>query len=346
MGEQLSEMTGLQGRHTLPAVPHLLKDGVAQLVPSQQPVEHEVAPHPHTPFWQRRPGPQAGPAPQLQVPVAEHPSADTGSQPTHTAPPTPQVAREGGLHVAPEQHPSVQVALQPLQRPSVQVCPLGQVSHAPPPPPHDAAVSPARQVVPAQQPSAHEVPSHTQVLPMQRWPSAQAGPVPQRQAPLAEQLSLRASQMAQVDPASPQVASERVAHTTPWQHPLGHEVASQMHRPATQRWPPAHAGPVPHWQTPVLLQRLALVTSQAAHDAPAVPQAASEGEVQTPPVQQPFGHEVASHMQAPFMQRCPVPQGAALPQRHSPSIEQVSALSGSQEVQAAAPVPHADTERG
>lgn len=181
---------------------------------------------------------------------------------------------------------------------------------------------------------------------MQRWPREQAGPVPQRQLPADEQLSLRASQTAQVDPASPQVARERVAHTAPWQQPLGQEVASQMHRPPTQRWPPAQAAPVPHWQTPVLLQRLALLTSQALQEAPAVPHAASDGDVQTPPVQHPFGHDVASHMQAPFMQRCPVPQGAALPQRHSPSIEQVSALSGSHEVQAAAPVPQADTERG
>ena len=120
-GVQLSATTGLQGRQTLPAAPHLLKEGVAQLLPSQHPVEHEVAPQPHTPFWQRRPGPQAGPAPQLHVPAAEHPSAEIGSQPTQTAPPTPQVASEGGLQVAPEQQPSAQVALQPLQRPSVQV---------------------------------------------------------------------------------------------------------------------------------------------------------------------------------------------------------------------------------
>ena len=119
-----------------------------------------------------------------------------------------------------------------------------------------------------------------------------------------------------------------------------------MHRPPTQRWPPAQAGPVPHWHVPALLQRLALVVSQAEQAPPAVPHAASDGTVHTPPVQQPVGHDVASHMQAPFMHRWPAPQGGALPQRHSPSIEQVSALSESQAVQAAAPVPQADTERG
>jgi len=243
---QVSDVTGSHGLQTLPAVPHFAKLGVAQLLPSQQPVEQETAPQPQTPFWQRRPAPQAGPVPQVQVPVGEQPSAAAGSQPTHTAPPTPQVASDGGLQVAPEQQPSRQVALHPLQRPSVQVWPLGQVSHAPPPPPQEAAVSPARQVVPEQQPSLQDVPSQTQVLPMQRWPRAHAGPPPQRQLPLAEQLSLRASHTAQVEPASPQLLSERVAHTAPWQQPLGQEVPSQMHSPATHRCPPAQAGPVPH----------------------------------------------------------------------------------------------------
>lgn len=207
-------------------------------------------------------------------------------------------------------------------------------------------MSPSRHIPAAQQPSGHEVPSHTQVLPMHRWPSAHAGPVPQRHPPMAEQLSERASHTAHVDPASPQVASERVAHTAPWQQPLGHDVASQMHRPPTQRWPPAQAGPVPHWQAPVVLQRLALLMSQAAHAAPAVPQAVKDGVVHTPPAQHPDGHDVASHMHVPFMHRCPEPHGGALPQRHSPSMEQVSARSGSQAVQAAAPTPHAETDRG
>lgn len=90
---------------------------------------------------------------------------------------------------------------------------------------------------------------------------------------------------------------------SPWQQPLGHEVASQMQSPATQRCPPAQAGPVPHWQRPVLLQRLALVGSHVVHATPAMPHDESEGGVHTPPEQQPPGHEVASHMQVPPMQR-------------------------------------------
>jgi hypothetical protein len=72
-------------------------------------------------------------------------------------------------------------------------------------------VSPGRQTSPEQQPSGHEVPSQMQLLPMHRWPIAQAGPAPHRQAPAAEQVSARASQVAQVDPASPQVSRDRVA---------------------------------------------------------------------------------------------------------------------------------------
>ena len=96
----------------------------------------------------------------------------------------------------------------------------------------------------------------------------------------------------------------------------------------------------------MLLQRLALLMSQVAQAAPAVPHVAREGAVHTLPWQQPVGHDVASHMHAPFMQRWPAPQGAPLPQRHCPSIEHMSALSSSHAVQAAAPVPQAETERG
>jgi len=74
-------------------------------------------------------------------------------------------------------------------------------------------LSPGRQTSPLQQPSGHEAPSQMQELPMHRWPIAQAAAAPQRQAPAAEQLSARASQAAQVDPASPQVSRDRVAQT-------------------------------------------------------------------------------------------------------------------------------------
>jgi hypothetical protein len=76
-------------------------------------------------------------------------------------------------------------------------------------------LSPGTQTSPLQQPSGQEAPSQTQVLPRHRWPIAQAAPAPQRHAPAAEQLSARASHVAQVDPASPQVSTERVAQVAP-----------------------------------------------------------------------------------------------------------------------------------
>jgi hypothetical protein len=177
------------------------------------------------------------------------------SQPVQVAPPTPQVATEGGLQVAPEQHPPGQLALvQPLQRPESQVCPAKHVSQRLPPAPHDPGASPDRQTPSEQHPSGQDVPSQTQVLPMQRWPVAQAAVVPHRQSPIDEQLSARASHTTHVEPPVPQVASDRVVQVDPTQHPLGHDVESQVHSPEAHCCPPAQEGPVPHAQVPSALQ--------------------------------------------------------------------------------------------
>jgi hypothetical protein len=199
--------------------------------------------------------PQAAPLPQAQTPVGEQPSALVTSQPVQVAPPTPHVATEGALQVAPEQHPPGQLALvQPLQRPESQVCPAGHISQRLPPAPHDAGVSPGEQAPLEQQPSGQEVPSQTQVLPMQRWPAAQAGAVPHRQSPNDEQLSARVSHTAQVEPPVPQVASDRVVQVAPTQQPLGQDVESQVHNPEAHRCPPAQEGPAPQAQVPSALQ--------------------------------------------------------------------------------------------
>lgn len=176
------------------------------------------------------------------------------SQPTHTPAPLPQAATDGLLQVAPEQQPPGQlIALHPLQRPASQVCPAGQVSQAPPPAPHDCGVVPGAHRPCAQQPVGQEVPSHTQVLATQRWPTAHAAPLPHRQLPVAEQLSERASQAAQVAPPVPQLPSERVRQVLPLQQPLGHEVASQTHPVSVQRWPATQAAAPPQVHAPVAL---------------------------------------------------------------------------------------------
>lgn len=341
-----SATVGSQDWQTLPLAPHRPKVGVArQVVPSQQPFEHEFGPQPQLPFTQRAPAEQAGPLPQVHPPLAEQPSAVVLSHSTQTAPPVPQVVIAEGLHVAPEQQPFAQVAAHPLHRPSAHDCPDGHASHAPPPVPHEFTVSPGKHMPFWQQPSGQDVPSQTQVLPTQRWPSAQAVPVPHRQAPVAEQLSERASHTAQLDPASPQVASERVSQAFPLQQPLGHEVASQMHSPPAQRWPPTHAGPEPHSQFPVEPQRFALVESQPWQAVPPTPQFARPDTLHSSPWQHPPGHDVASQRHAPFMHRCPLRQAGPPPHRHSPSSVQVSAFDRSHAAQTAPPVPQLDTER-
>lgn len=88
------------------------------------------------------------------------------------------------------------------------------------------------------------------------------------------------------------------------------------------------------------------MASQVWQVPPPLPQVASDGTLHVAPMQHPVGQDEASQMQAPFMQCWPGWQGAVPPQRHAPVTEQVSALSPSQVMHAAAPVPQVVTERG
>jgi len=208
-------------------------------------------------------------------------------------------------------------------------------------------VSPATQAPAAQQPDGHEVPSQTQVLATQRWPSAHApAALPHRHVPVAEQLSERASQATQVEPALPHADSDRVEQVVPAQQPLGHDVASQVQSPLTQRWPPLHAAPVPQPHVPAVVHLSDLAASHTVHAAPLAPQVARPGTLQTPPLQHPFGHDVASQMQVPPWQRWPLWQAGPPAQWQVPSTAQVSARLGSHAVQTAAPIPHAVIDLG
>jgi hypothetical protein len=107
----------------------------------------------------------------------------------------------------------------------------------------------------------------------QRWPPAQAGPVPHSQAPVAPQrLALLVSQAVQALPPVPQVARAGVSHAPPLQHPAGHEVASQTQAPLLHRWPAAQGGPPPQRHAPSAEQVSALPSSQPTQAPPAVPQ--------------------------------------------------------------------------
>ncbi len=94
-------------------------------------------------------------------------------------------------------------------------------------------------------------------------------------------------------------------HTGPSQHPLGHEVESQTHAPATQRCPVAHEGLIPHWQLPSVVQLSLRVGLQGKQVEPPKPQLATETSVQVAPLQHPVGQLTPSHappMQTPLLQ--------------------------------------------
>jgi hypothetical protein len=59
---------------------------------------------------------------------------------------------------------------------------------------------------------------------------------PHWQVPVAVQrLVVWGSQAVQLEPAVPQVLTERARQTLPSQQPVGHELASHTHAPARQR---------------------------------------------------------------------------------------------------------------
>ena len=102
---------------------------------------------------------------------------------------------------------------------------------------------------------------------------------------------------------------------------------------------------MPQRQAPVTgLQLSAWAKSQATHAAPPRPQLPNVGGTQALPLQQPLGHDSASHTQLPATQLVPAPQAAFAPQRHPPEDAQLSARETSQVTQAAPPVPHAMAE--
>jgi len=192
-----------------------------------------------------------------------------------------------------------------------------QVVHAAPVAPQ-AIVDGVVQVEPEQQP--------VQLVGLQllHTPPAQ-GPLPQ---------------FWQAPPPLPHMAgSVPGRHDVPAQQPEGHEVPSHTQAPATQRAPSAQGAPVPHWHTPAGVQRLE-VCPHLMQALPAAPQVPTARGRQVLPAQQPSGHDVASHTQAPFRQRWPAVQAAAAPQTHRPVPEQPSAVAGSQGAQALPAVPH------
>lgn len=110
-----------------------------------------------------------------------------------------------------------------------------------------------------------------------------------------------ARQSAHPLPDEPQVLAERVLQRLPLQQPLGHEVASHVQTPPTQRWPSTHGAPLPHVQLP--LEHPSDRRSHATHAPPSVPHALAPGLTQLDPEQHPEAQVVALQSeQAPATQ--------------------------------------------
>jgi len=143
--------------------------------------------------------------------------------------------------------------------------------------------------------------------------------------------------VAQAAPPDPQVLGlVPGAQVVPLQQPLGQLTLSHLQTPPTQCCPAAQAGPEPHAQVPVTLQP-SLVTPQATQLCPAGAQALTDAAKQVELVQQPPGHEVASHTQLPATQRWPAPHAAPPPHWHIPPEQLLAELP--QSTQAAPPLP-------
>jgi hypothetical protein len=177
---------------------------------AQQPPGQLAALHTQAPETQARPAPHGGPLAQPHTPV-EQVSVVSDGQTSQAAPPVPQVAREGGLHVVPLQHPFGQEVASQTQDPPMQRWPA---KHAGPPPQVHAPAEHASETVVShimhpppmlpqvvgklavvhwllsQHPFGHELASQTQALPVQCWPTGHAGPDPQAHAPLTQESAL------------------------------------------------------------------------------------------------------------------------------------------------------------
>jgi hypothetical protein len=200
--------------------------------------------------------------------------------------------------------------------------PATQLPHTMPPAPQTVGRLPGWHAPLLQQPAHPDAVSQTHAPPEHRRPAAHALPVaPHTHAPAAVQVSAVNPQLVHAEPDTPQAAGVRVWQVVPLQQPAHPDAPSHTQAPlvASHRCPKPHVAqatpPLPH----------ALACSVVTHCPPAV--------------QQPFGHEVASHTHAPApLQRCPAAQVGLRPQRHSPPLHWLLWVA-SQATQLAPPVP-------
>jgi hypothetical protein len=252
------------------------------------------------------------------------------------------------VHVAPEQHPVLHVAeSHPVHTFAMHDPFEGQLWQAAPPEPQLFASTLSTQAAPLQHPVQVD-PSQTHLPPAQCCPVAHTRPPPHVQTPVDEHPSptvtpATTQESWHAEPFAPHaVPVVGVTHAggLPWQQPFGHDVGSQMHAPPEHRSPTPQAAPGPQVQTPDGEQVSASLATHGAQALPMPPQALGVKGVHTFPVQHPVGHVEALHTQAPPEQTCPATQGAEVPQRHAPALEQLSAVVELHGPQATPATPH------
>ena len=96
VGPQRLALLVSQAMQAPPPIPQVVKAGVSQRPPWQQPAGQEAASQTHAPFMHRWPATHGGPPPQRQAPSVEQVSALLPSQPVQASPPVPQVETDRG----------------------------------------------------------------------------------------------------------------------------------------------------------------------------------------------------------------------------------------------------------
>ena len=150
-------MEAVQSTHWMPPVPQVVVPEVLQVLPLQQPVEHELASQMHWPPEQRCPEPQCWPLPvHPQVPEKQV-SPLVAEQSTHAAPLAPQALLPEVWQAPPLQQPVQELESQ-THAPAWQWRPSAQCTPAPVQPQlPERQVSPLPQCVPpAPQPQVPE----------------------------------------------------------------------------------------------------------------------------------------------------------------------------------------------
>lgn len=312
-------------------------------VPDEQhPFGQETLSQTQAPLTQRCPAAQAAFGPQVQLPLVQ--ASALAPQFRHAPPAVPHdaVAALTQLSPASQQPFGHDVASQThaLER---HRCPIAQTA------PNPQAQAPlAHRSARAGSQEIHAEPSLPQAVAVgglvhvdpEQHPLPQVTRLQLEHTPLT-QMALP-GQAVQVPPAVPHSEFVGLTHRVPEQHPVGQEVPSQTQLPPLQRCPVAQTPPVgPHTHCPLVVQRSVTVEPHGKHAAPPVPQFARVGgETHWLLMQHPDGHEVESQTHFPPAHRCPVPQGAWLPQTQSPAPEQVSAARGAQLTHDLPDVPH------